>query len=149
MIHFGIASMHFGGQEIGILQKVTIDISFTVAKLYSGGTLYPVSVKTHTGDISGNAEFADINAATLAKILGGTPTGDALTILNTDYPSTFELITSLETDGVDFSITFPKCRSTKMAMSFARETFLIPNFDFAVEADTDGTVMTIDVGDVS
>jgi hypothetical protein len=81
--------------------------------------------------------------------LGGTIGGDVLTITSSSSPSTFQLILTLITDGVTFSITLVKCRSTKLSMAFARDGHLIPNFDFSAEANDAGAVATIDAGDVS
>ncbi len=148
-IQFGMATMVFGGVPIGHLQNVTMDFSYDVAKLYSGNTVFPVDVRVHTGTVSGNAEFADLTAVAFEKILGGSLTGDTMSLTNTDRPEAFSLVCSLVTDGISFSITFPKVRSTKLSLAFVRDGHLIPNFDFEIEADTDGSVATIDIGDVS
>ena len=68
---------------------------------------------------------------------------------NTDAPSKFQMVTSLVTDGITFSITFKKVLSNKLSLAFARDGHLIPNFDFMVQADTDGSVATIEIGDIS
>jgi len=149
MIHFGIASMTFNGIPIGVLQGVSVDITFDTAKLYAGGSLFPVDVRTHTGSISGNAEFADLTAVAFEVLTGGTRSVHTVQVDNTDYPGTWALVTTLVTDSISFIITFPKCRSTKLSLAMARDQHLIPNFDFEVEADTDGSVMTIEIGDVS
>lgn len=148
-VQFGIASMTAGGVNIGILQGVSLDFSFDTAKLYSGGNIYPVDVRVHTGNITGNAEFADLTAVAFEKLLGGTRSNDQIDLDNTDSPSTWQMITTLVTDSITFSVTFPKCRSTKLSMAMQRDQHLIPNFDFEIEADASGNVATIDVGDVS
>lgn len=148
-IQFGIATLTFGGKNVGYLQNVTIDFAFDQASLFSGATLYPIDVRVHTGTITGNAEFADIDAVTFQKLLGGSIAGDVLTVNNSASPSTFQLVLTLITDTVTFSITLVKCRSTKLSMAFARDNHLIPNFDFSAESNDAGQVATIDVGDVS
>ncbi|MHA2363873.1 MAG: hypothetical protein ACXAC7_07935 [Candidatus Hodarchaeales archaeon] len=148
-VQFGIATMSHGGVNIGFLQNVNIDFAFDVAQLYSGAAIYPVDVRTHTGTISGTAEFADLNAAAFQKLLGGTIAGDVITLTDTDFPATFQLITTVITDSITFKITFPKARSTSMSIPFSRDSHLIPNFGFQVESDASGNVATIDVGDVS
>lgn len=149
MIHFGIASMTYGGIPMGILQSVSVDINFSTADLYAGGSLFPVDVRTHTGSIEGSAEFADLTSVAFEKLLGGTRTTTSLDFDNTDYPSTFQIVTTLITDSIPFIFTFPKARSTKLSLAMARDQHLIPNFDFKVEADDNGNVFTLDVGDVS
>ena len=47
-VQFGIATMTFGGVNIGYLQNVSVDFAFDVAQLYSGNAIYPVDVRTHT-----------------------------------------------------------------------------------------------------
>lgn len=148
-IQFGIATMTYGGKSIGHLQNVSIDFAFDQAQLFSGSALYPVDVRVHTGTITGNAEFADIDAQSFQKLIGGSIAGDVLTINNTASPSTFQLVLTLVTDGITFSITLVKCRSTKLSMAFARDGHLIPNFDFSAESNDSNQVATIDVGDVS
>lgn len=148
-VQFGIASMVFGGVNLGYLQGVNIDFNFDKAQLYAGGTIYPVDVRVHTGSITGNAEFANVTAEAFRILLGGTRTDTSIAVDNTDFPATFALVTTLVTDGITFSITFPKCRSSKLSLAMQRDQHLIPNFDFEVEADDDGSVATIEVGDIS
>lgn len=146
---FGMATMHFGGLEIGCLQNVTVDFNFDVAELFCGSGLYPVDVRTHTGRINGNAEYADLNAAGVEKILGGTRTGSSVAITNQSKPSTFSFVTQVTTDGINFKVTFNKVRSSSFSLAFVRDGHLIPNFDFQIQADASGNIGTIDVGDIS
>ena len=148
-VQFGIASINFGGTVIGYLQNVTINFSFETAQLYHGNNMYPVDVRSHTATITGTAEFADITAAAIEKVLGGTRTMDSIALVNTDAPSTWQLVAQIVTDSVTFAITFNKCRSNKLSLPFVRDGHLIPSFDFQIEADSNGNVATIDVGDVS
>jgi len=149
MIHFGMATMRYGDAEIGCLQNVSMDFSFNVAELYCGNGTFPQDVRVHTGKITGNAEFADLTALAFERLLGGTRTYDSVAITDVSKPTTFQLVVTLVTDGNSFIVTFNKVRSTKLSLAFVRDGHLIPNFDFSVEADTDGSVATIDVGDVS
>ena len=149
MIHFGIATMTFNSVPIGHLQSVNVDISFDTAQLYSGAALFPVDTRTHTGSITGTAEFADLTAVAFEVLLGGTRTEEIVSVTNTDYPGLFQMVTTLVTDSTSFILTFPKCRSTKLSLAMQRDQHLIPNFDFEISADTDGSICTIDIGDVS
>lgn len=149
MIQFGMATMLFGGEEIGCLQGVSMDFSFNTAELYCGNGIFPQDVRVHSGTITGNAEFADITAVAFEKLLGGTRTYETVALTDVSKPTTFALVTTLVTDGVSFIITFPSARSTKLSLAYVRDGHLIPNFDFSVEADASGNVATIDVGDVS
>jgi len=149
MVQFGMATMLFGGQEIGCLQGVSMDFSFSSAELYCGSGIFPQDVRVHSGVITGSAEFADLTALAFEKILGGSRNGEVISLIETSSPSTFALVTTLVTDGTSFIVTFPKARSTKLSMAYVRDGHLIPNFDFAVQADASGNVATIDVGDVS
>ena len=148
-VQFGIATMTLGGIDIGFLQGVTIDFSYDTADLYSGAAIFPVDVRTHTGTITGSAEFANLNAVALANILGGTRTGDVIDLDDTDFPSTFQLVTTVVTDGLTFQLTFNKVRSTGLSLPFSRDNHVIPNFNFKCEADASGNVATINVGDIS
>lgn len=149
MIQFGMATMTYGGVEIGCLQGVSMDFSFNTAELYCGNGIFPQDVRVHSGTITGSAEFADLTAVAFEKLLGGTRTGDVVALTESSKPSTFSMTTTLVTDGVSFNITFPAVRSTKLSLGFVRDGDLIPNFDFSIEAAADGSVATIDVGDVS
>lgn len=148
-VQFGIATMVYGGINIGYLQNVSIEFAFDVAQLYSGAAIYPVDVRTHTGTITGTAEFADLTAVSFQKILGGSLSGDTLTLTDTDFPTTFSLVTTVVTDSITFQITFNKVRSTSMSIPFSRDAHLIPSFGFSAESDASGNVATIDVGDIS
>lgn len=149
MIQFGMATMLFGGEEIGCLQGVSLDFSFNTAELYCGNGIFPQDVRVHSGTITGNAEFADLTATAFEKILGGTRINDTISLTESTKPSTFAMVTTLVTDGVSFVVAFPAVRSTKLSLAFVRDGHLIPNFDFSIEADANGSVATIDVGDVS
>lgn len=147
-IQFGIATMSIGATPVGILQNVNFEFSFDTAKLYSGARIYPVDVRTHTGAITGSAEFADINADVIAKILGGTRSGAQVTLTDTDFPSTFQITVEVITDSIAFNVTFVKARSTKFSLPFVRDGHVIPSFDFECEAEEGtGEVAIIDCGD--
>lgn len=148
-VQFGIATMQFGGVDIGYLQNVTVDFAFDVAQLYSGAAIYPVDVRTHTGTISGTAEFADLTSIAFQKVLGGTRNLDTITLSDTDFPTSWSLSTTVVTDSITFKITFNKARSTSMSIPFSRDSHLIPSFGFQVESDASGSVATIDIGDIS
>ena len=149
MIQFGLGTLKADAVTFGYLQNFSIDFSFDEQSLYSGAGLYPVDVRVHTGDVSGSAEFADINAVAFEKLLGGTRTDGDLQLDNTSYPSTFQLLWTMETDSLTFQITAHKCRSSKLGMSFSRENHVIPNFDFKCYADTSGDVFLIESMDWS
>lgn len=146
---FGMATMIYGGQEIGCLQGVTVDFNFDIAELFCGSGLYPVDVRVHTGRINGNCEFADLTAAAFELILGASRVNDTVTIDNTSAPAVFQLKCTVITDGITFQIIFNAVRSSKLSMAFVRDGHLIPNFDFQIQADASGNVGTIDIGDVS
>ena len=75
--------------------------------------------------------------------------GDVLTLSNTSFPGTFQLVLRLSTDGVPLVITLIKVRSTKLSFALARDAHVIPNFDFSAEANDAGQVATLDLGDIS
>lgn len=148
-VQFGMAAMVIDTVEIGCLQNVSMDFSFDTAELFCGSALYAKDVRTHTAHITGNAEFAEITALAFEKLLGGTRTDSSISIDNTDAPLKFQMVCTLITDGVTFTITFKKVMSSKLSIAFARDAHVIPNFDFIVQADDDGSVATIEVGDIS
>lgn len=148
-VQFGMASMVIDTVEIGCLQNVSIDFSFDTAELFCGSALYAKDVRTHTAHITGNAEFAELTAVAFEKLLGGTRTNSTIAMDNTDSPLKFQMVCSLVTDGITFSFTFKKVMSSKLSLAFARDGHVIPNFDFIIQADTDGSVASIEIGDVS
>ena len=149
-VQFGIGVMRLDNVTIGHLQGVSLDFSFDSATLYSGSQLYPIDVRTHTGNITGNAEFANINAAALSKLLGGTINNfGKMTIDDTTSPVAFELLIQMETDNRMFQIDLKSVRSSKLSMSFSREAHVIPNFDFTAFANASGLVGYITLEDVS
>jgi len=148
-IQFGLATMRMDGRILGHLQNVSVEMAFDSATLYSGKALFPVDVRVHTGTISGSAEFADLTAVGVEKILGGTRTGAQVALDNLTSPATWELELTLTTDGTTFTITLNRCRATSLSFPFVRDGHVIPNFDFSAEADASGNVGTIALGDIS
>jgi hypothetical protein len=149
MLHFGLAKMVIDGQEVGCLQDLSIDFSFEKSTLYCGAGIFPISVRIHSGSITGNASFADINAVLLSKVLGGIRTNSNINLTNTSKPPAFSLVIELVTDGVTIKFTFNQVRSSKLSMAFSRTEHLMPNFDYEIEAAPDGTVGLLEIGDVS
>jgi len=149
-VQFGLATMRLDNVTLGYMQGVTIDFSFEQALLYAGSALYPVDVRTHTGTVSGNAEFADLNALGISKLLGGTASNyGAISITDTTSPTAFQVQLDMSTDNKTFRITLVQCRSTKLSFGWARDSHQIPNFDFQAFANTAGSVGTIILEDVS
>ena len=148
-IQFGLGTMRQDGEILGHLQNFSLDFSFDVAKLYSGAGLYPKDIRTHTGSITGSAEFANLTAKGVERLTGGTRTGTSVAIANTSYPNTWQLVFTMTTDSVTFTITLNECRATNLRFPFARDSHVIPNFDFEATADGSNSVGTIELGDES
>lgn len=148
-VQFGIGTLAASGMTFGFLQGVSVDFAFEEATLYSGAGLYPVDVRIHTATISGSAQFADIDIQALKKILNGTVLDGVMTITNSTIPKFFQLVFNVTTDSVTFIITLVRARANSLSMGFERTAHFIPDFGFSAFARGDGTVATIDAGDVS
>jgi len=149
-VQFGLAIMRLDSITLGYMQGVTLDFNFEQALLYAGNAIFPVDVRVHTGNITGNAEFADLNALGVHKLLGGTKNMyGKITLNNTSYPGTWECLLTMATDDITFRVVLNKCRSTKLSFAFARDSHIIPNFDFQAFADAEGVVGSITLEDVS
>jgi hypothetical protein len=148
-IQFGIADLMYGGAEVGCLQSLSLDFSFSTAALHCGNALYASDIRTHSGEITGSASYADINALGLQKLLGASLSGSELTLNTTSKPVSLEMVVQIVTDGVALTLTFPKVRTTKFALSFVRDGHLIPNFDFSIEATSEGVVAYIEIDEIS
>ena len=149
-VQFGLAIMRLDSVTLGYMQGVTLDFSFEQALLYSGNAIFPVDVRVHTGSISGNAEYADLNARGVHKLLGGTLGNyGTVSLTQTSFPGTWECLLNMETDNKTFRVTLNQCRSTKLSFAWARDGHIIPNFDFQAYADASGNVGTIVLEDVS
>ncbi len=147
-VQFGLAIMRLDSVTLGYMQGTTLDFNFEQALLYSSA-IYPVDVRVHTASITGNAEFANLNAVGIHKLLGGTRSGPRITLTDTSYPGTWECLLHMTTDNKAFVVTLNKCRSTKLSFAWARDGHIIPNFDFSAYADASGNVGTIDLEEVS
>ena len=134
-VQFGMGTMLADGLEFGYLQEVSVDFAFEEAVLHSGNTLWPVDVRVHGADITGNAAYANITAVIFEKLLGGTRTGGKVELAETSYPGDWQLSHQMTTDNRSFDMLLYKCRSSKLAINLSRETHVIPNFDFKVYAD--------------
>jgi len=141
--------MRLDSQIVGYLQNVSVDFGYDIATLYGGKGMFPVDVRVHTGNITGSAEYADLTATGVEKLIGGTRTGTSIAISNTSSPATFQVSLDLTTDTTTFTITLNRCRSSKLAFPFVRDGHVIPSFDFSAEADDDNNVGIIDLGDES
>ena len=149
-VQFGMGIMRLDSITLGYMQGVTLDFSFESASLFSGDQIFPVDVRTHTGNITGNAEFADINARAINKLLGGTnSTYGKITLNANDAPSPFELLLTMETDSKTMRFVLNSVRSNKLSFNFSRENHVIPNFDFVAYADANQVVGYITIEDVS
>lgn len=149
-VQFGLAIMRLDSITLGYMQGVTLDFNFEQALLYAGSQIFPVDVRVHTGSISGNAEYADLNSVGVHKLLGGTRNSyGKITISSTSYPGTWQALLSMETDSKTFRVTLNNCRSTKLSFAWARDSHIIPNFDFQAYSDASGVVGYIVIENVS
>jgi len=148
-IAFGIGSLTASGSEFGYLQNAKVDFAFEEATLHAASGLYPIDVRIHTASISGSAAFADIDVEAFKKLLGGTNVGDTLTITNSSAPNYFQLVFTITTDGATMTVTLVRAKSNSLSMAFERTAHVIPEFNFSAYARGDGTVCTIDAGDIS
>lgn len=149
-VQFGLAIMRLDTVTLGYMQNVTLDFNFEQAMLYAGSQIFPVDVRVHTGSISGNAEYADLNSVGVQKLLGGTRnTYGKITLSSTSYPGTWTCLLNMETDEKTFQITLNSCRSTKLSFAWARDSHIIPNFDFQAFSDANGVVGYIVLEDIS
>ena len=149
-VQFGLAIMQLDTVVLGYMQGVTLDFNFEQALLYAASEIFPVDVRVHTGSISGNAEYADLNALGVHKLLGGSKNNyGKITITSKSYPGTWTAILNMDTDDNTFKISLNSCRSTKLSFAWARDSHIIPNFDFQAFSDASGNVGYIVVEDVS
>lgn len=153
---FGIGTLYGGavGSEIefGCIQGVTLDFGFDRAMLHCGSGLYPSDVRIHTASITGKAQFADIDAEAVYKILGGDSyvAGDTiLQISSTTSPAAFRVRFLTVTDGVSLIFTLNQVRTDSLSWSFGRTDYVIPDFGFTAFADANGSVATVNLGDAS
>jgi hypothetical protein len=155
MYFFGIGNMFAGpanGEvEFGCLQGVTLDFSYERATLHCGAGLYPSDVRIHTSNISCKAQFAEIDAESWYKLLGGDnySGGRVLIIKNTTAPAAFRSHLMTTTDGVTMSVVLYRCRTDSLSFGMERTNYIIPDFGFTAFADDSGNVAYIDLGDIS
>ena len=148
MLQFGMATIYFDGEAIGYVQGGSLDFSFEKATLYDGNKKFPSDVRVHTGSISGSASFAQLRAEAFYKILGGSLMDvnetHRLTIKSTDAPPQIALQFEVTLDNKTFRVTLPKVISGSLALEFARDGYVIPDFDFEAFADDDDVVAYVD-----
>ena len=149
-VQFGLAIMRLSGITLGYMQGVTLDFNFEQALLYAGSEIFPVDVRVHTGSISGNAEYADLNSVGVHKLLGGTQNKyGKITLSSSSYPGTWQALLHMETDNETFRVVLNTCRSTKLSFAWARDSHVIPNFDFQAFSDANHVVGYIVLEDFS
>jgi len=153
---FGIGTLYGGAVgfeiEFGCVQGVTLDFGFEKAMLHCGSGLYPSDVRIHSASVTGKAQFADIDATAVFKLLGGDEytAGDSQIVLkNTTKPTGFRIRFLTTTDDVSLQFTMGNCIADSISWGFSRTDYVIPDFGFTCFADVNGTVATLDVGDAS
>jgi len=153
---FGIGTLYGGPanneMEFGCVQGVTLDYGFDKATLHCGAGLYPSDVRIHSASITGRAQFADIDAEAIYKLLGGESysAGDTLLTLNdTTTPVAFRIRFITTTDSVNIIFTLNNVITDSLSWSFARTDYVIPDFGFTAYADAAGVVGTLQLGDAS
>ena len=147
----GAPDSNTGPITIGILQNVSLDFSFDFAQLYSGSGLFPVDVRVHTGSINGQAETAELTSLFFQLMTGGTLSapGSTLTLTNVTEPTSWQLDLTLATDSVDMNFTLNACRSASFNVPYARDSHVIPGFQFQAFADSSDNIGTIVMDDPS
>jgi hypothetical protein len=138
--------------EFGCLQGCTIDFSFDKATLFCGGSLYPRDVRIHTSNITGKAQFAEVDGEAFYFLLGGDGyvTGDTQVVLKANTrPAAFRVRLVNVTDGITMTVTLVRCRTDSLSFGMERTNYIIPDFGFTAYQDDTETVATIDLGDAS
>jgi hypothetical protein len=155
-VQFGIGLLYGGPanseMEFGCVQGVTLDFSFDKAMLHCGSALYPKDVRIHSASITGRAQFAEIDAEAIYKLLGGdsyAAGNKTITLKNDTKPAAFRIRFLTTTDGVSLIFTLNNCITDSLAWNFGRTDYVIPDFSFTAFADANDVVGTIDLGDPS
>jgi hypothetical protein len=76
--HFGGGDLYLGGEEIGEVQNVTINLGYETAKLYSGTSAWPKYLRSARGTGTGTAEFAIITPKAFAALFGTSVEGSGV-----------------------------------------------------------------------
>lgn len=149
MIQFGLATIYFDSEAVGYVQGGSLDFAFDKAQLYDGSGKFPIDVRTHTGRVSGSGKFAQLEAESFYKILGGTLEDINQThrqiITTSSEPPEIQLQFEVTTDSLTLRITLLKVISGQLSMEFARDGYIIPDFNFEAFADDDGDVAYVDL----
>lgn len=153
---FGIGTLYGGPAltevEFGCVQGVTLDFGFDKAMLHCGSGLYPSDVRIHSASVTGRSQYADIDAESVYKLLGGdsyVAGNTSITLKNTTKPTGFRIRFLTTTDSVNLQFTMENAITDSLSWSFARTDYVIPDFGFTCFANAAGTVATIDLGDAS
>jgi len=155
-LQFGIGNLYAGPigdeMEFGCLQNTSLDFSFDKATLYCGNNLYPRDVRVHTSNVTGKAQFAEIDAEAFYLLLGGDSysPGDTQIVLKANtLASAFRVRLLTTTDSVSLIVTLNRCRTDSLSFGLERTNYVLPDFGFTAYADDNDDVMTIDLGDAS
>lgn len=139
--------------ELGWVQSGSVDISYEMAQLWAAGQAFPVDLRYHSGRVTGRGSNAQLTSVGFAYMVGGTLGSgmnvDQVTISGTSFPRYWSLEFRLVTDTVDYILTLNRCTSGRLSWEYARDNWVLPEFEFSAFADSNGVVCTIDVGAVS
>lgn len=142
---FGSGTLTVAGQAVGVLQEVTLDISFTVKSLM-GQNQFPVDVARGPGKITGKAKYANIHGSLVAAALGTTATSGDVTYTNqlmgsgTVFAITWQGAFRSETPTLEFEL--PAVTITKFSVGFKNEDYAEQDLEFEAFADANGEVIT-------
>jgi hypothetical protein len=64
---FGAGSLTYNSVEVGVLQEVSLDVSFNVVPLM-GAMQFPVAIAKGPGNIKGSARFGNIEPSIIATV---------------------------------------------------------------------------------
>ena len=137
--------------ELGCVQSGSIDFAYDKATLFCGDKLFPMDVRYHSCQITGRAAFAKLTATGFEYLIGGSKDGANLDVDWTSQPKYWSLEFLLVTSSVTFKVTLYKCTSGNLSFGFARDSHVIPEFNFSAIADdiNSGRVARFELADVS
>lgn len=136
---FGSGALTLGGQSVGTLQDVSLDINFNTVTLH-GSKQFPVAVARGAATCKGRAKSAEVQGQVIAQVLGVTESvpGEGGTMSNQDMGSgaTLQVVWTGTYGGKTVTYTLLAAVLTKYSFAVKNDNFYSADVEFEAFADS-------------
>ena len=132
---------------IAKVQNVSISVTYENAQMRGGGDVFPVDTQHFNGSCNGSFQFSDPTSSHNLFFGGlydsaGAASG-TWTLSAVSKPEPISLVFQNITDGVTSTYTLMRAYLSEQSNDFSRTDYYQPTYNFISQANTKGTVLTL------